>query len=156
MNKIKPGSVVGILYSVESDGEVIEKTEGIPIEYMHGAEMLLPALEDILNGKKIGDEFDETVPPENAYGVRDETNVITLDKWLFPPHLDLEPGARLAAKTTGGDTHPMTVLEVIGDRVRVDLNHPLAGKALRFKGTIVSIRSGEGFLFSAGRPVEQV
>lgn len=152
--RIETGRIVSIEYSVRlAGGEVIEATEGDrPVQYLHGAGMLLPSLEAALENLEEGERSAFVIEAQDAYGVRDETNVLTLPRTLFPSNVELTVGARLAAKTQTGDTYPLTVCEVYADRVVVDLNHPLAGKALHFDVHVRQVRAaGTDEVFS-GRP----
>lgn len=150
--KVMQGRIVAIEYSVKADGKVIEATEsGKPVEYLHGSEMLLPDLEAAIEGWPEGKKGTFTIA--NAYGPRDENNVISLPRHIFPTSVgELFVGARLAARTDGGDTYPMTVVEISGDVVTADLNHPLAGKDLHFDVAVKSVRvAGNDEIFS-GKP----
>jgi FKBP-type peptidyl-prolyl cis-trans isomerase SlyD len=151
--RIRTGSIVSIEYVVTTnDGEVVEKTDdGAPVQYLHGAGMLLPSLEQELEDQPEG-KLSFFIKPENAYGLHDESNVITLPKTVFPRGLDTSIGARLAARTQSGDTYPLTVVEDKGNSLVVDLNHPLAGKELFFTVDIKSVRpAGNEEIFS-GHP----
>ncbi|HEY0095347.1 MAG TPA: peptidylprolyl isomerase, partial [Archangium sp.] len=50
------------------------------------------------------------------------------------------PGVTISAQTADGDVIPITVRELKGDQVVVDLNHPLAGKTLHFDVTVREVR----------------
>ena len=63
--KITDGKVVTLSYVLTADGEEVARTEdGDPLEYLHGAEDILPGLESALEGKTVGDKFAVTL--ENA------------------------------------------------------------------------------------------
>ncbi len=151
--RIEHGSIVSIEYRVTlSDGAVVEATDDAPVQYLHGAGMLLPKLEAALENVQEGSRKQFVLRAIDAYGERDESSVITLPRTIFPSSVDLSVGARLAARTTGGDTYPLTVREIFADRVVVDLNHPLAGRELHFDVTVRSVRSaGTDELFT-GKP----
>jgi FKBP-type peptidyl-prolyl cis-trans isomerase SlyD len=92
--------------------------------------------------------------PRRAYGDRDEARILTLPRHLFQDDADLQPGARMAARMSDGDLHPLTVREVKDHRVVVDLNHPLAGQALHFDVVVHEVRpAGPAELFT-GKPHE--
>ncbi len=152
--RVEAGRIVSIEYSVAlANGEVIEATEqNAPVQYLHGAGMLLPALEAALDDLEEGCRKRFVLPARDAYGERDESNVLTLPRTIFPAQVDLSVGSRLAARTSGGDTYPLTVREVFSDRVRVDLNHPLAGKALHFDVTVRAVRAAGTDEVFVGRP----
>jgi FKBP-type peptidyl-prolyl cis-trans isomerase SlyD len=154
--RIQTGRIVSIEYSVTlADGEIVEATEtGTPVQYLHGAGMLLPSLEQNLEDLEEGEAREFVIEAVDAYGERDESNVITLPRTLFPSTVDLSVGARLAARTTGGETYPLTVREVFPDRVIVDLNHPLAGKSLHFEVQVRQVRTAGTDEVFVGRPRE--
>lgn len=158
--RITQGRIVSIEYEVRlGNGDVIESTESeAPVQYLHGAGMLLPSLEAALDNLEEGAQKRFIIDAKDAYGERDESNVLTLPRALFPSHLDVSVGARLAARTSGGETYPLTVREVYQDRVVVDLNHPLAGQALHFNVAVKAVRAaGTDEVFSGKpRPIEVV
>lgn len=152
--RVASGRIVSMEYSVAlASGEVIESTEaGAPVQYLHGAGMLLPSLEAALENVEEGARRRFVLAPRDAYGERDETNVMTVPRSMFPADVDLKVGARLSARTNGGDSFPMSVRELFGDRVVMDLNHPLAGKALHFDVTVREVRSAGTEEMFAGQP----
>jgi FKBP-type peptidyl-prolyl cis-trans isomerase SlyD len=158
--RVTNGKIISIEYQVTlSDGEVVESTPtGAPVQYLHGAGMLLPSLEAALENVEEGNEKRFILSPQEAYGERDESSVVTLPRGVFPSHVDLSVGARLAARTTGGELYPLTVREIHADRVVVDLNHPLAGKSLHFDVRVCSVRSAgnEEVFTGKPRPIEIV
>lgn len=62
--QIADGKVVSLDYTLTVDGEVVARTEpGDPMDYLHGAEEILPGLEEALTGKQVGDKLTVTLPP---------------------------------------------------------------------------------------------
>ncbi len=144
------GRVILLDYLVRvGDGRVVESSSGKgPIEYLHGASQILPALERVLEGLKEGDQAAFSIAAEEAYGPRREDNVISLPRGLFPADVKLECGLCLYARAAGGQSYPITVREVKADMVVVDLNHPLAGERLFFEVNIRGVRpAGEQEVF---------
>lgn len=152
--RVENGRIVSIEYEVRlADGEVVEATEsGSPVQYLHGAGMLLPSLEAALEDMEEGTRKRFVLQARDAYGERDETSIVTLPRTIFPSHVDVSVGARLAARTTGGEVYPLTVCEVHADKVVVDLNHPLAGKALHFDVRVDAVRSAGSEEIFTGKP----
>ena len=152
---VQTGCIVSMDYTVRlDDGRVVETTWGkSPVEYLHGGGQLLPALERALEGLGEGQDAEFTLPPEDAYGPRRDENLATLPRTAFPEDVNLKPGAALLARTSSGQGFPLTVREVKGDQVVVDMNHPLAGQSLIFQVSIRAVRAaGPGEVFS-GRPL---
>ena len=149
--RVKPGRVILLDYLVKvGSGQVVETSSGKgPIEYLHGAGQILPALERALEGLGEGEQAAFSIPPEDAYGERKEDNVVSLPRTLFPADVRLEPGLCLYARASGGQSYPITVRDVKADMVTVDLNHPLAGERLFFEVKICGVRpAGNQEIFS--------
>ena len=141
---IQPNTHVTIDYELRGDGpDVLDASEGEggePMVYVHGYGMLVPGLEAALSGLKAGDEREVMVPPEAGYGVRDETLVLRIAKSELPEDGKVEVGDELVAESPDGEEIDMTVVEIDGDEVVVDANHPLAGMTLRYKVKVREVR----------------
>ncbi len=154
--RVGEGRVVTMEYAVRlATGELVEKSRpDVPVQYLHGAGMLLPSLEAALEGVEEGTRRRFVLPASQAYGERDEANVFTLPRRLFSTEGPLAPGARMAARMQDGQLHPLVVRKVRGDEVEVDLNHPLAGRSLHFDVRVREVRTAGPSEVFAGRPQE--
>ncbi|HVT07189.1 MAG TPA: peptidylprolyl isomerase [Polyangia bacterium] len=131
---------VTIKYTLrDEEGAVLDSTEGRdPLTYLHGAGNLVPGVEEALEGKSPGDEVKVTVAPEKGYGVREEDNVRNVPVRKLPGG-KLVPGATVQLNTNHGPV--IAVIKAVkGDYATLDLNHPLAGKTLRFEMEVVEVR----------------
>jgi FKBP-type peptidyl-prolyl cis-trans isomerase SlyD len=138
--QVTQDSVVSLHYELlNSEGEVIEKTEG-PIEYLHGGYAgIFARVEDALTGKAAGDACEVYLQPDDAFGQYDEKLVQIEPRAKFPP--TLEVGMRFEGEA--GQSHETlvyTVTDIADGKVVVDGNHPLAGMALRFRCTVHAVR----------------
>ena len=134
--------VVTLHYKVTDvdSGHVIDSSEnGDPLVYLHGAQNIIPGLENALDGKNVGDEIEVTVAPQDAYGERSDDRIQQVPIEAFREIEDLEPGMAVTAQTEHGPVN-LIVTEVDESTVTVDANHPLAGKSLTFNVSIKSIR----------------
>jgi FKBP-type peptidyl-prolyl cis-trans isomerase SlyD len=145
MMKIQPNAFVSLDYTLrDEDGEVLDESGGEggqPIDYVHGYGMLVPGLEAALSGLEMGDEREIVVSAEEGYGEHDEDLVLEVERSEFPDPAKVEPGDEFFAESPDGDDVPMRVVEVKGDSVVVDANHPLAGLALHYKVKVLVVRS---------------
>ena len=134
--------VVTIHYKVsdsESD-EVIDSSENAePMTYLHGAQNIIPGLEQALEGKAVGDELEVVVEAANAYGERSDDRIQQVPMEAFQGMEKVEPGMAVTAQTDQGQIN-LVITEVNGDLVTVDANHPLAGKSLKFEVTVEDVR----------------
>jgi FKBP-type peptidyl-prolyl cis-trans isomerase SlyD len=133
--------VVSIEYTLTGeDGSVLDTSRGDePISYVHGSGTLVDALEAAMEGKGPADTVTLTLPPEQAYGVRDDSVVFTLPRAQFGAGEEPEIGMQIMLQGDG-DGRVVTVVAMDENEVTVDGNHPLAGLTLTFDVEIVDVR----------------
>jgi FKBP-type peptidyl-prolyl cis-trans isomerase SlyD len=138
--QIGADKAVTIHYTLRDDaGQVLDSSDGRdPLTYLHGSGNIVPGLEKALDGKQAGDEIKVRLPPDEGYGVRDETNVRNVPIRKLPAG-KIEPGMRLRVQTPDGYLLAL-VTEVRGDYATLDANHPLAGMTLHFEVKVVEVR----------------
>jgi FKBP-type peptidyl-prolyl cis-trans isomerase SlyD len=139
---IAQNTVVRFDYTLTGpDGAQIDTSVGRePLAYLHGANNIIPGLENALTGKAAGQSVNVNIPAENAYGLRDDRLVQTVPASMFQGVPEIKPGMQFQARNPQGQTTLVTVTAVAGDQVTVDANHPLAGIPLTFAVTIVEVR----------------
>lgn len=139
---IKKNKIVGLHYKLHGeDKAVLDSSEGQePLLYMHGHEQIVIGLERALDGKKIGEKLSVDVAPEDGYGQYDPKLTNLVEKKQFPANAKFEVGALYEFTNSKGQPLVVQITEVNKDTVKVDANHPLAGKKLHFDVEVVSIR----------------
>lgn len=139
--QIAANCVAYIHYTLtDESGSVLDSSaSGEPLAYLHGAGNIIPGLETALEGKSEGDQLNVQVPPDQAYGPRDERMVQPVPRAAFQGVADIQPGMQFQANTNAG-TRLITVVGVQGDQVTIDANHPLAGATLNFDVKVVNVR----------------
>ncbi len=140
--KVAKDHAVSFDYEVRnSRAELLDSSSqsGQPMAYVHGYASIIPGLEKALEGKTAGETLDVTIPPVEAYGLRDERRMGQVDRSIFPEGAEIKPGMRFRATSENG-TDSVVVISVEGDTVTVDANHPLAGETLTFNVTVRDIR----------------
>lgn len=140
--QIEPKKAVYIDYTLTNEaGDVLDSSEGhSPLAYLHGFNNIIPGLESALLGKKVGDTFDVTVEPKDAYGDYSVELVAEVPRSAFQGVDKLEPGMQFHASAPDGGVQVVVVRDIDGDNVTVDGNHPLAGQRLNFKVKVMDIR----------------
>jgi FKBP-type peptidyl-prolyl cis-trans isomerase SlyD len=126
------------------DGNQLETSyESEPTLYLHGHSNLLPALEQAMESKSVGENIHITLSPEQAYGVRREGAVQRIPIKHLTDHVKLKnklkPGMHVQINTPKGPWDAV-VLKVGKFNVDIDSNHPLAGKTLVFELDVVDVR----------------
>lgn len=154
-SSIKTGVVAYIHYTLKNlDGETIDSSAGDePMPYLHGAGNVVPGLEAALDGHAVGDHIAVVVPPEEGYGLRDDSSVKEVPRSALPD-IDVVPGLALVAEDDKGHRLPVWVHDVADDVVTLDFNHPLAGATLDFTVEVVDIRDATDDELAEGCPAE--
>ncbi len=140
-----------VAYSLYVDGEdgkaeLIEKTNNDnSYKFISGLGFTLDFFEKQLINLEQNDTFNFIIPVEEAYGEYVQEHILELSKDLFIRNgiFDTDviyPGAVLPMMNEDGNHLQGIVKEVRHNVVIMDFNHPLAGKALHFKGKILSKR----------------
>ncbi len=139
---IKKNKVVTISFVLtDVKGEVLDKAPKTePYSYLHGHGQMVEGLEKALENLNEGDAKKVVLPPETGYGQIDERLFVEIDRKQFPKNADIKPDMEFVADVGVGGKRSFVVKEVIGDAIRMDGNHPLAGQTLTFDVLIHKIR----------------
>jgi len=139
--QVTKNTVVSLNYELsDTDGKLIEKTEA-PIEYLHGGyDGIFPLVEQALAGKSAGETCRIRLEPVDAFGEYDAGLVHLEPRNKFPDTIAV--GMQFEGRgVESGTTLIYTVTNIADDKVVVDGNHPLAGKALDFICTVAAVRA---------------
>jgi FKBP-type peptidyl-prolyl cis-trans isomerase SlyD len=149
---IAQDKVVSLAYSLkDEEGEVLDQSDAQePFVYLHGAEQIVPGLENALTGLKVGDKKQVTVQPDEGYGEFNPDLRLTVKKTQFPAEAELVEGLEFETTLQDGTPAIFTIVEIEGDQVTVDGNHPLAGEVLHFDVEVLSIRDATADELSHG------
>lgn len=152
--KIAPQTVVTLAYQLyvgdNKDDEEIEIVEVVgedePMVFIHSLSGLPEAFEAELVGLEPGDSFDFSIAPEEGYGEFDEEAIVEFPVAMFQiedgkiPEGLLDPNNVVPFTDDNGSQLAGRVVELQGDVVVVDFNHPLAGQTLHFEGEVLAVR----------------
>lgn len=145
--QIEPNAFVVLDYTLrDEEGDVIDasddgRADSEPITYVHGYGMIVPGLEKALVGLKAGDSKDVVVSPEEGYGDRDEELIVEVDRSEMPKPDKVQVGDEIVAESPDGDEAALRVIDIDGDTIVLDGNHPLAGETLRYSVIIREVRA---------------
>lgn len=124
----------------DNEGTVIDTSRGNePFSFIQGTGSIIPGLEEALEGKTKGEQVNVTIAPDKAYGERNEDMIITIPKERFQDADSLEPGMQFQINTPAG-ANVLRIVEIEGDNVVADGNHPLAGVTLTFDVDVRDVR----------------
>ncbi|WP_232054819.1 peptidylprolyl isomerase [Thermococcus sp. 2319x1] len=155
MMKVAKKDVIRLHYTgkIEETGEIFDTTyedvakeagiyseKGIygPVSIAVGAGHVIKGLDEALEGLEVGKKHIIKLPPEKAFGKRDPKLIKTFTigqfrrQGIYPfPGLDVEIETESGKKLKG------RVMSVSSGRVRVDFNHPYAGKTVVYEVEIL-------------------
>jgi len=142
--KIGKHSVVSMHYTLKNqEGTILDSSQGRePLVYLHGVGGLIPGLEFQLNEKIAGDKIQAVVEPKDAYGEISKDMLYEVPKSGFQGDEEIFEGMQVQLDTEQGPRLAV-VSKIEGEKVTLDLNHPLAGVTLYFDVEIVNVRAAE-------------
>ena len=141
---VKKGDKVKVDYTGKlEDGKIFDSSKhgehSHPIEFEVGEGKVIKGFDEAVLGMEIGDEKEITIKPEEAYGQVNPNMVKKVPKEQLPKDKKPEVGMMLFLGTPDGKKFPARITEITDKEVTIDLNHPLAGKVLKFEIKLVEI-----------------
>lgn len=134
--------VIGFHYTLKNDaGETLDSSEGgHPMLYLAGSGQILPALDTVLQRLNIGEAKSVSLSAKEGYGEINAGLKMNVKIGQFPKGTDVKPG--LQFRINSEPNSPMfRVINVLGEEVFIDGNHPLAGLALHFDVVMTESRA---------------
>ena len=156
--EVKNGSKVKVHYTGSfEDGNVFDTSEGKdPLEFEVGSGKLIKGFDTALIGMKEGEEKEVTLKPEEAYGEKHDNLVQEVPKDALKGQFDPKEGMQLMLKAPDGHQMVATIVKVGDEKLTIDMNHPLAGKTLKFKLKVVNVEEkSEEEPEAVKKPVEE-
>jgi len=148
--QIEQGSLVSLHFSLALEsGDIIDSNYAAkPATFRIGDGNMLPGFEAVLLGMQAGDEVETLLQPEAAFGQVNPRNlhrfpIAKFAHLLEDELLPTEVGSVVAFKDAAGFDLPGIVAAIDDSGITIDFNHPLAGKAIQFKATIVSVLASD-------------
>lgn len=140
---VKKGDTVTVAYHGTFDnGEVFDSSEnhGQNLTFEVGAGQVVPGFDAAMEGMEVGETKQIHIEPEYAYGPHKADLQHEIPREQLPMDRQLQPGMKLMASLPNGMQMPVQIASVTPEIVTIDLNHPLAGKALNFRIKLISVK----------------
>jgi len=152
MKQVGKDTVVTLSYEVlDTDGNVLDAGEE-PLMYLHGGYGdVFEIIEQELVGKFVGDTVTVKMQPDQAYGEYDADLVLIEPVEALPQPLTI--GMQIEGEPEGEPDEALfyRVTDIAEGKAVLDGNHPLAGMALLFTGTITAVRPATAAEIKAGQ-----
>lgn len=139
VKEIQKNAVVTLDYNLEVEGQEIDSG---PIQFIHGYANIIPGLEREIEGMALGEEKEVRVKAEDAYGEYDPELEIEIALTSFPDDFEIKLGRPMRLQDNNGQIFTGVAIAVTDETVKLNLNHPLAGKDLLFKTKVKALRPG--------------
>jgi len=147
--EIKKDKVVSITYELRKDaenGEIVETvTSDSPLTFIYGTGGMLPKFEENLGGLKSGDSFKFGLESADAYGPVVENAIVDvpMEVFIVDGQVDkniVQMGNMVPMMDNAGNRLNGIIVDIAEATVKMDFNHPMAGKDLYFTGLITEVR----------------
>jgi len=129
--------VVTLNYSLEVNGKEIDSG---PIQFIQGHGNIIPGLENEIEGMKLEEEKEVRVKAEDAYGEYDPELEVDVSLKSFPEDFEIKLGQPMRLQDGQGNVFTGVAVAITDETVKMNLNHPLAGKELLFKTKVTDLR----------------
>jgi peptidylprolyl isomerase len=110
-----------------------------PVEFIIGNARIIPGVEKAIVGMKEGDTKTVTVSPEDGFGEYREELITAVDRSQISPDIEVEVGKTLLLRGDEGRDFSAIVTDISENEVKLDANHPLAGKELNFEIELLEV-----------------
>ncbi len=136
---IKDGDIIKIHYTGRlKDGEEFDSTkERAPLIFVVGVTQVVKGFDQAVLGMCAGDKKTIKLAPEQAYGQLEPANLLEFSLASMPHLQSLKVGMQIKLPLQGGRAVSAKVVEKTDTVIKLDANHPLAGKTLIFDLEIV-------------------
>jgi len=137
---IKNGDSISVHYvGTFNDGTEFDRSRaGSPLKFKVGSGQVIPGFDKAVMGHEVGDKFSVTIPAAEAYGLHEPNLVFPVPLDQVPASIKPEVGMRLHVATNQGELE-VVICEVDDKQIKLDANHPMAGKDLTFALEVVAI-----------------
>lgn len=118
-----------------------EEHRYVPLPYIVGNGGFYAPIEESLLGAKVGEEYEVTVTPEKGEGDRkaDLVQIFPFRRIASLPQYKKEESFPAIGDHVEIEGREGRIVALIAGRVRVDFNHELAGKNLKFKYKVTEV-----------------
>jgi peptidylprolyl isomerase len=110
-----------------------------PVEFTIGENKIIPGIEKAVVGMEAGETKTVTISPEDGFGQYRKEMITSIDKSQISPDIEVKVGKTLIFRAPGGRSLSAVVTDVSDNQVKVDANHPFAGKELKIEIELLEV-----------------
>jgi peptidylprolyl isomerase len=142
MSQAKSGDHVKVHFTGKMEnGDIFATSQGHePLEFHVGDGTVLPGVDKAVYGMSKGEHKTITLPPLEGFGEKNDSLILVVDRSHFPEGFEPKEGMELQLPQPNGGVVFLKILQILdNDQVKLDANHPLAGKTLTFELELLEI-----------------
>jgi len=137
---VAAGKLVTLTYSISDERTGLLEQNDLPVSYIPGGAVeLVGGMDQMIDGRRAGEEVEFTVTPEHGFGDHDPSLTFTDAIENVPPEFRFV-GAEVQMESESGEVRTFYVTRIENGRLTVDGNHPFAGKTLKVSVKIIEVR----------------
>lgn len=141
MSTASRGDLVHVHYTgTLEDGTVFDTSrDRDPLTFELGKGQVIRGFEKAVEGMAVGEKRTASIPVDEAYGPRVPQLTFTVPRENLPPGYDPQVGEVMRMESRDGRQMDVIITDSDDGFVRMDGNHPLAGKDLTFDIELVKV-----------------
>ena len=142
MSNVNEGQTVSLHYiGTFDDGTEFDSSRGRgqPLTFQVGSGQVIPGFDTAVRTMSVGETQDVRIEAAEAYGEVNPDAYQTVPRDMFNPEMELVVDATVYGQNEGGQQMMARIVEFDDNSVRLDLNHPLAGKPLNFNIELLTV-----------------
>lgn len=143
MSNVNEGQTVSLHYiGTFDDGTKFDSSRdrGQPLTFQVGSGQVIPGFDTAVRSMTVGETQDVRIEAAEAYGETNPDAFQDVPRAIFDPEMELVVDATVYGQQPDGSQMMARIVEFNDETVRLDLNHPLAGKPLNFNIELLSVQ----------------
>ena len=142
MEENRVGRVAYIRYEGGILGERhVDKHLDEPLAVRIGAGRVVKGIDDALRTMEVGESATLIIPPEDGYGDADPKQIKWYPRSIIPHGYEIKKDTMIMWESADGlAKRPAMVVDATEDTVKIDMNHPYAGKTLEYWVELVDLQ----------------
>ena len=142
MEENRVGKVAYIRYEGGILGERhVDKHLDEPLAVRIGVGRVVKGIDDALRTMEVGESATLIIPPEEGYGDADPKQVKWYPRSIIPHGYEIKKDTMIMWESADGlAKRPAMVVDATEDTVKIDMNHPYAGKTLEYWVELVDLQ----------------
>ena len=142
MSNVNEGQTVSLHYiGTFDDGTKFDSSRdrGQPLTFQVGSGQVIPGFDTAVRSMTVGETQDVRIEAAEAYGETNPEAFQDVPRAIFDPEMELVVDATVYGQQPDGSQMMARIVEFNDENVRLDLNHPLAGKPLNFNIELLTV-----------------